>query len=368
MLDRIFAFDNVANFHKLMGMVVGCLLIAHILLIMLGSKSTGLLSAGTSWRVDLGKAAISLALLTVVLALTFEVFGLDYNIWRAGHKSAAGIVALGFIHSYYIGGDLQSTGMRVFWWVLLVLFAGAWCYRNLFIPFFGRKNYAISSVERQVHNVYTVTLGVVKESIKRHKPGQFMFLKLKRPGRKSEIHPFTISCPPTFEDGLQATIKQSGNFTDTIDQTKTSDTAFVEGPYGQFSFLNYPEGPILFIAGGVGVTPVMSMLRYLRDTNDSRDVVLLYGNRKKRDIIFEDELSSLPESCRVVHILSEADEEWEGLRGYVTKDVISEQAGEMLGKAEIFLCGPPVMMDKVIESLHELGVSDDRVHYERFTI
>jgi NAD(P)H-flavin reductase len=110
------------------------------------------------------------------------------------------------------------------------------------------------------------------------------------------------------------------------------------------------------------------MLRYLRDTKDLRDVVLLYGNRKKRDIIFEDEIVKLPESCKVVHVLSEANEKWEGLRGFITKDIITSQAGELLDKAEIFICGPPVMLNKIIQALRELKVHKNRIHYERFTI
>jgi predicted ferric reductase len=368
MLDRIFAIDNITNFHKIMGMIVACLLIAHVSLIIAGTKNTALLSMETSWRVNLGKAALGLALVTVMLAVGFQAFGLDYNVWRVTHKSALAIVLLGFLHSYFIGYEVQSTNLKTFWWILLFVCVAASSYRNLYIPFLGRKRYSVQSVAPQTHNTYTITLRADKKPIKRHKPGQFMFLKLKRPGRKSEIHPFTIASSPTQDSELQVTIKQSGNFTNTIDQTKSSDKALVEGPYGRFSLLNYPESPLVFIAGGVGITPIMSMIRYLRDTKDRRDVTLLYGNRARRDIIFESELEKLPENFRVTHILSDPDNDWSGPKGYITKDIIADYAQHTLGSAEIFLCGPPPMMKKIIVYLKEMNVAARRIHYERFSI
>lgn len=367
-LDRLFAIDRITNFHKRTGMIVACLLIIHVTFIILGTGNTALLSVDTSWRINLGKAALALAVIIVVLALTYQTFGLDYNIWRVGHKFALAIVLLGFLHSYFIGDEIQDTPLKIYWWILLFVCVAATGCRNVYIPFFGRHPYKVQSVSPQTHNTYTLTFDADHQPIASHQPGQFMFLKLKRPGRKSEIHPFTISCSPTFEQGLQATIKQSGNFTNTIDQTKTSDTAYVEGPYGQFSFLNYPERPILFIAGGVGITPIMSMIRYLRDMNDGRKVVLLYGNQTNKDIIFKEELDQLPENFKVVHILSQAEEGWTGLRGFITKDTIVENATQMFDTAEIFLCGPPPMMDKVVSYLKELYIPNRHIHYERFTL
>jgi 3-phenylpropionate/trans-cinnamate dioxygenase ferredoxin reductase subunit len=226
----------------------------------------------------------------------------------------------------------------------------------------------VESVLPETHNTYNITLKPDAKSVKHHKPGQFAFLELKRPGRKSEIHPFTIASSPTFDTGLRFTIKQSGNFTNTIDQTRTSDKAYVEAPYGQFSFLNYARKPILFIAGGVGITPIMSMMRYLRDTGDFRRALLLYGSCTRKDIIFEDELKALPENFEVIHILSDPDDDWDGLKGFVTEEVIADRAGSVLDEAEVFVCGPPQMMDKVIASLKHLDVNPAHIHYERFTI
>jgi predicted ferric reductase len=241
-------------------------------------------------------------------------------------------------------------------------------YRNFYIPVFFRRIYNVQSVTQETHNTFTLTY--VPEKGKRfdYKPGQFLFLKLKRPGRKTEWHPFTISSSPTQGDFLQNTIKQSGNYTDTINQTLTTDKAIIEGPYGRFSFLNIDAKSFLFIAGGVGITPMMSMIRYLRDTNDSRAVVLLYANRKIEDIIFKNELEQLHANFNVVHVMSNEAENYPGYKGHISMEIIEKSAKNILNEADVFLCGPPVMMKKALLILKQLKVPSSWIHYERFSI
>lgn len=360
-LERIFGLDRLTNFHKQLGITIGLLLTSHVI-IMLS------LIRISNFAVHMGQLAYGILFVTVVFALSFEAFGMDYNIWRTSHKTAPLIVFAAFMHSYIIGPDLQSVEMKILWWGLLSLAVIAISYRNFYIPLFVRKKYIIKSIEQVTHNTFTLTYLPEKGKRFDYKPGQFLFLKLKRPGRKSETHPFTISSSLTQGDFLQNTIKQSGNYTNTINQTVTSDKAVIEGPYGRFSFLYTQSKSLLFIAGGVGITPIMSMVRYLRDKNDKRQVVLLYGNRDVNDIIFKKELESLPENFKIVHILSDAGENWQGLKGHITKDIIEENAKTILVETDVFLCGPPVMMQKIVSYLKELKIPSSRIHYERFSI
>jgi NAD(P)H-flavin reductase len=110
------------------------------------------------------------------------------------------------------------------------------------------------------------------------------------------------------------------------------------------------------------------MLGYLRDTGDTRPAMLIYGNKKEEDILFRDELSGMPEHVSVLQVLSAPESNWKGPKGYVATDLIRRAAGNLLEQADVFLCGPPAMMDKVLESLKELGVAGGRIHYERFSI
>jgi len=366
--DRAFGLDRITRFHKTMAIVAAALILAHPVLLSLGMSSTSLLSFDTGWHVNLGKLALMFLAGTIVFAVAVPILRFDYQLWRLLHKGAFSIVILGFIHSWLIGGDLQHTGMKVYWCILLAVSIGSFGYRNGFMLLFGRGRFRVRSVEPETYNTWTLTLEPEAKSHFRYRPGQFMFLTLVRNGHRTEEHPFTISSSPSRSGTITATIKESGDFTRTIGKTKPGDIALVQAPLGRFSFLHHEPKRFLFIAGGVGITPIMSMLRYLRDTGDKRPATLVYANRTERDIIFRDELANMPEHVRIVHVLSDATPDWQGERGFVTEETIKRHAGETLTEAHVYLCGPPPMMSKVVRILKSMGVSAARIHYERFAL
>ncbi|MFW6161324.1 MAG: ferric reductase-like transmembrane domain-containing protein [Planctomycetota bacterium] len=366
--DRPFGLDRVMRWHKRAALVACLLLLAHPVLLAVGMGNAFLFGFETSWQVWLGKAALALMLVVVFVALYFPQLGLDYQRWRLMHKGAVVVVVLGFLHGLVIGSDMRSAGMQAYWWGLGALAAGLFVYRNLYVPLRGRRRFRVTSVEQTTHDTYTVSVEQESGEPLSDQPGQFMFLKLLRPGRPSEEHPFTIASSPTAEPPVQATIKQSGDYTNTIGETRAGDEALIEGPFGRFSYRYRDAESFLFIAGGVGITPLLSMLRALRDTGDDRRAVLIYGNDSERDIIFRDELGALPEHVRVVHVLADPDESWDGPTGYVTREIIDEHAREQLSEARVYLCGPPPMMDQVETALRGLGVPRSRIHTERFAL
>ena len=367
-IDYPFGLDVVTGLHQKAGPLATGLLIVHPILLMIDHGSLGLLSLDVPWSITLGKIALIVLIFGVLFAMYFWKLKTDYNVWRFMHKGMVFVVLFGFAHSAWIGPDMEHTGMYIYWWGLFLIAAGIFTYRNLAVPIWIRRRFDITDVQQQSHDTYTLTFEPKDGRQTRRNPGQFMFVKFQRPGRPSELHPFTISASPLKTGILQATIKQSGNFTDTIDKTKPGDRARIEAPYGRFSLVHDNPEKVLFIAGGVGITPCMSMLRYLSETEDDREVVLIYANDTEQDILFRDELEQLPDRTRVVHVLKEPPENWSGEKGYVTKEIIEKYAGEILGRAHAYVCGPPAMMDKIIASLNELKVPDKRIHFERFSI
>ena len=165
---------------------------------------------------------------------------------------------------------------------------------------------------------------------------------------------------------MTVTIKESGDFTNSIAQTRPGDPALVDGPYGRFSFQFDSPDRLVFIAGGVGITPILSMMRHLRDSGDRRRVVLIYANRTEHDIIARRELDAMPDNMAVHYVLDSPPERWEGYTGHVSGPVIEGCAGEGLQKSDLYLCGPPAMMKKVCAQLRSLGVSRAQIHSERF--
>lgn len=367
--ERPFGLDITLQFHKGMAITACVLLLSHPCLLALNAGSARLFSLQTGWRVNLGKISLVLLLLTALAAFCWRLLRVDYRIWRFAHKGAILAVVFGFIHGLVIGDDIRFWPVRLYWWSLLVLSVGLFLYRNFLFPLFGRRRFTVTAVERAALDAWTLTLSPkAGESIFPYHPGQFMFLKLLRKGFRAEEHPFTIASSPAQEGSISATIRESGDFTRTIGKTLVGDTALVEAPFGQFSLAYCRPERFLFIAGGAGITPIMSMLRYLRDTGDTRPATLLYANRDEESIIFRDELEGLPERVKVVHVLSAPAAGWQGERGFVTRELIKSHAGSMLSDAHIFLCGPPAMMKSVIRMLRGMGVPGSRIHWERFAI
>ena len=275
-VEKPFGLDTIMNFHKSMGVLAGALILMHPVLLALDQGSGSLFGLKTSWPINVGKAGLLLLVLTVLLAMFFRKLRMDYNTWQFIHKGTILVVILGFVHSILVGPDLRSTGMKAYWIALFTMTAFLFLFRNVFVPFFGRKLFRVTSVDRESHDTWTLAFEPEDgTTMPPHRPGQFWFLKLIRPGRSTEEHPFTISSAPTGGAPMTSTIKASGDFTRTIGETRPGDQAHIEGPFGRFSLLNYPAESLLFIAGGVGITPIISMLRYLRDTGDPRPVVLI---------------------------------------------------------------------------------------------
>ncbi|NIR51728.1 hypothetical protein GWO43_24440 [candidate division KSB1 bacterium] len=203
-------------------------------------------------------------------------------------------------------------------------------------------------------------------------PGQFHFIKLYR-GKNLPVeeHPFTISSSPTQQGILASTIKTSGDFTTTIQYTMPGDLARVQGPFGRFCYLLHPQKrDMVFIAGGVGITPLMSMLRYMQDAGEDRRVLLFYVNKTRRDIIFHDELHEIEKAgslnLEVIYVLSRPDTDWGGEIGYLNGKKIQRYCGNGLADKEFYLCGPQQMMRQLIPDLRNLGVPESQIHFEKF--
>jgi ferredoxin-NADP reductase len=147
----------------------------------------------------------------------------------------------------------------------------------------------------------------------------------------------------------------------------------VQAPFGRFSYLLHPdERDLVFIAGGIGITPLMSMLRHMRREGSGHDVLLLYGNVGERDIVFREELANIQAGTaprlQVVHVLSRAGAEWQGERGRIDAAMIRKYASGDLAARSFYLCGPPPMMAALIASLSAMGVPPRKIRSERFAL
>ncbi len=374
-IERPFGMDMLSRFHKSMGIFVTVMMVSHPILMELGGGQV--LGFSQPWYIWVGKAGLVLLLVHTLISVYSNRVGLTFEQWRRIHYVLAPlIIVLVFVHSMEAGDDLKLPQVQVLWVILLAAAAAAYIYHKIIIPAHLRRSpYRVVDVQPEAPKVWTVKLAPSEgEALYAYQPGQFHFITFNRgPNLPTEEHHWTISSSPTQKGFVSSTIKESGDFTATIGLTKPGDTALVQGPFGRFSYTLYPkEKDFVFIAGGIGITPLMSMLRHMRDTKAEVDVMLLYANRTEKDIVFREELAAIEAGdaprLKVVHILSAPEPGWNGETGYVDREKIARYLSDNMSEKAFYVCGPPAMNTKVIETLLAMGVPYPRIHTEIFSL
>jgi len=371
-VEAPFGLDVVLRFHRTMALVATGLLCIHPLLIASG-QSWGLL---TRWRVHwsiwAGRLALLLLFAHVAAAIFRRVMRLRYETWRQLHNVVAFLLlGLAFLHSLARGADFESKAARIVWAALPVIAGSASLYGRLARPWWlGRNSYRVLSIASEAPQVWTLTLEPPANRPLHYAPGQFQFLRPQRSSVLAEEHPFSISSSPSPEGRISLTIKESGDFTSTIGGIKPGDRVAVHGPFGRFSHVFHPDGDdLVFVAAGIGITPLMSMLRYMLDRREPRRVLLVYANRSAADIVFRSELERIESSgfpaLKTIHILSRPPGDWVGRSGRLDTASLGSLCGGFSGKA-FFICCPPMMASGLIRGLKDAGVGPERIHADYF--
>ncbi len=369
-LDEAFGLDRLLRFHRYTGASAVTLALLHPILLFVTPLYTPPSPGLASWRMELGSLALTLLLLIGVTSIWRKFLNLSYEWWHRIHYLAFVVVALVGVHSLELGHDLQQGWTRQVWLGMLggyaLLFVWAKIARPLLV---SSRKWRVESVAAVSHDTWRLDLAPQGHPGIRQVPGQFGLLTVRREDAPTECHPFTISSPPREDGSVSFTIKESGDYTSKIGDTREGATGVVEGPYGQFCHLRHGGERFVMIAGGVGITPILSMLRYMAAQEDERPVTLIWGNRTEDDILYREELERLQDrlDLRVVHVLSRQ-EDFEGETGYVDAELLERALSEDELQGHVYLCGPPAMMDMVHEALEQLGVADAHIHSERFEL
>ncbi len=376
-IEKAFGLDILLRFHKYIAVSALCLLLIHPLLLAQGVYGWELVySLNQPWPVWAGRIALILLIGVVLISVYQGRIGLSFEKWRLGHNiSAPAVLILGFLHSWFIGIDLELVQMQIIWVVALILAIIIFVYHRIIRPkLLKQQAYTVKEVIPEADDVWTVKMTPPEgRTIGEYMPGQFHFLTFYRDlTLPVEEHHWTISSSPAQKDYLTSTIKAVGDFPSTIGQTRPGDTVAVQGPFGRFSHKFHPEDKdLVFLVGGIGITPVMAMLRYMRDTRDPRSVILMYANRREDQIVFRNELDEMASGgypdLKLIHILSRPGEEWTGESGHMNREKIEKYCGQDLEGKTFYICGPVTMSDNLIAALLDMGVPKKRMRREIFS-
>ncbi len=202
------------------------------------------------------------------------------------------------------------------------------------------------------------------------KPGQFVTLALPI-GGKEVRRTYTVSSPPTRTSYIEVTVKREGVASGYLhDHVHEGDQIEVRALSGSFTFTGAESEGVVLIGGGVGITPMISVLRSLTDTAWEHGIWMVFAVRTPKDIIFEKELAYLQERHPNFHLQVIVEETagtgWQGETGRITAGQLAGFVPD-LARRRVYLCGPAPMMDAVRATLHGLGVPDGQVLTELFS-
>jgi ferredoxin-NADP reductase len=198
-------------------------------------------------------------------------------------------------------------------------------------------------------------------------PGQFIFVTILINGQKAIKH-FSISSSPTEKEYLEFTKKITDHeFSVGLDHLHPGDWAYLNGPLGEFTFRGeYPK--IAMITGGIGITPIRSIIKFCTDTAIPSDITLLYGNRNEQSIVFKEELDDLEKmnhNLKVVHCLSRPTDAWKGKQGHVDVRLIQDEIPDY-NERVFYVCGPPALVTDLEKDIRSLNIPDNRIKLETF--
>jgi ferredoxin-NADP reductase len=198
-----------------------------------------------------------------------------------------------------------------------------------------------------------------------YKPGQYIMVTVKS-GDKELIHPLSLSSSPTDPNFVEFTKKLTASeYSTRLRAMKLGDWAQIDGPYGKFTCECEFE-KILFIAGGIGITPFFSIIKYCTDKQLNTSIVLFYGCRTENEIAFKkelDEMQQLNHNLRVICVLNEPSPNWKGKEGFVTTDLIKQETPDFKDRV-FYACGPPGMVAAMQKLVGILGLPEAQLKLE----
>jgi predicted ferric reductase len=373
-LDQVFGMDRLTAAHRWIGFATVWLLLGHGIFITIGygigdrkNPVAEFLTLVTTYPYVL-MATVSGGLFATVAISSIKAARrrLSYETWYGIHLYAYLAIALGFLHQLFVGTDFAHDPVAVGYWVSLYLVAVALVLAFRVLQPIGlnlRHRLRVARVVSEapgVFSIYVTGRGLDQLAVR---SGQYFVWRFLTRDGWWRGHPFSISSAPNGS-WLRITIKELGDWSAALKRMTVGTRVFVEGPYGILTGAKRTRQRVLLIAGGIGITPLRSLLEALPARPG--DLTLLYRVRDERDILFRDELETLarirgaevqylpsrrPQGSRSIDPLGPA-----GLQALVPD----------VRHRDVYVCGPVPMMQHVESSLRRLGLPSRQIHVERF--
>ncbi len=368
-----FGADIVYVAHRYLSWGAVALMLGHFgLLYMFHEPALGVLNPFEArWELTSGRVALTCFLALIVTSEFRKRLHLRHEVWRALHLALAIIgMAAAIAHVLGVGHLTDTPQKRLFWLGATLGFVAVLLHTHIIRPVFLRRNaWRVVANTPERGGGHTLELAPEGRPLSRWKPGQFAWLKVERSPFSLIEHPFTISTAPEKGPNLAFSIKPLGDHSAQLAQMPPGARAYVDGPYGAFSIDRMAKARgFVMIAGGVGITPILSNLHALEARGDERPVILLYGSPTWEDASFREELGAMQArlNLTLVHVIDTPPEDWTGARGKIDAETLRAHLPPHTRDWPHLLCGPKPMLTALRRALRDQGVASRHIDYEIF--
>ncbi len=370
-----YGIDAIMFYHRQVGTLAVLVILAHpVVLVLREPAMLGLLNPlRGSWASRTGAWSLMALGLLVLLSVFRRQLRLRYELWRTSHALLALFAAGSAMTHVALAGPYVTGGWKLaFWTVFVASGAAMLAYPRLIRPLLDRRfPYRIVEIKTEADRVWTLGVEPVGHAGLRFAPGQFAWLKLRRAFSLDE-HPFSFSSSAEHPGRLEFGIKAVGDFTNKLPVAEAGTAVYLDGPHGAFSIDRVSSAGYVFVAGGIGIVPILSMIRTMVDRGDPRPVRLIYASKRIETLAYHDELEALrrraPMQFDAVYVLETPPTAWTGETGWVTRELLERHWPRDEIVRDVLICGPDPMIVKVDAALRAMGVPAARLHAERFDL
>ena len=370
-LDRIFSLATLYRVHRIGAYVIGLLVLLHPACVLVPDDKYMIPFEAKYWPEWVGAGLLVLILCQVIFSRWRLSFSIRYHWWLRFHRliGIAAVVAL-VIHVLYVSESFEHDGLpRTAVFVITGCWALLWIWVRGQSYGAGRQPYQVARITGAGKDAYAIDLSPADSRPFSYAPGQFVFISFNSPQISHEVHPFTLSSTPTRPESLQITVRCSGDWTDKINTVREGDTAYIWGPFGHFTHLLEPyDREIVMIAGGIGITPMLSMLRHMSDTGYPHSIILIWSNRSEAYLFGRRELTQMQQHLtrfKWIPIFTREKGSF-GHFGRLDRSVLENLLTGTRRNAGVFICGPSVMKRHVHTTLRQLGFASHSIKQEAF--
>lgn len=369
--------DVVLGFHRFAAMMLLCFTALHVLGFVAPTLAQGPARAGqhlmtlpTSPRMLTGVLALAGMVALVVASVKRDAL-MRYEAWRLTHGfGALCVLALAGHHIVTTGTASFSPALWLFW-IVVFAFAGlAFAHIYLGRPVLARRAaWRLDAVTSLTPRLMEVTLTQTRGAPFAFDAGQFVWLNF-RPGITQPFdNPFSIATAPEELPRMRFLIKAVGDLTKSLPDMRAGAAVSVDGPHGNLIVDGRDADAILLVAGGVGLAPLIGILRSLAIRGDKRPVRCIYAAGEPRNLVYADEMRSMEERLNLINhfTVDESAAGWTGRMGPIDEALIAMALDGLNRQRTIALiCGPTPMMTACADMIASAGVPLDNIIYERF--